>query len=71
MKRLLNILKMDSVIVSNGQEAIDALRQGKFDLVLMDCQMPVLDGFEATELIREDPKLNVIKGNDVLSINLD
>lgn len=62
MKRLLGILKMDFLIVSNGQEAIDALKRERFDVVLMDCQMPVLDGFEATKLIRQDPSLSMIKG---------
>jgi len=37
---------------ANGQEAIDAATTSKFDLVLMDCQMPVLDGFAATAAIR-------------------
>tara|TARA_R110002111_G_scaffold1306_6_gene8902 strand:+ start:730 stop:3357 length:2628 start_codon:yes stop_codon:yes gene_type:complete len=36
----------------NGQEAIDLLKQEQFDLVLMDCQMPILDGYEATRWIR-------------------
>jgi signal transduction histidine kinase/DNA-binding response OmpR family regulator len=41
------------VIAGNGQEALAALRRQTFDLVLMDVQMPMVDGFEATAAIRE------------------
>ena len=39
--------------VENGESAVAALEQNQFDLVIMDCQMPVMDGFEATRIIRE------------------
>lgn len=40
-------------IANNGQEALDLLRMGTYDLLLMDCFMPIMDGFETTGRIRE------------------
>jgi PAS domain S-box-containing protein len=42
--------------VSNGKEALDALESQEYLLLLMDCQMPVLDGFETTKIIRAQEK---------------
>ncbi len=42
-------------VAENGSEAIDQLNASAFDLIFMDCQMPVIDGFEATEAIRKRP----------------
>ena len=42
----------------NGEVAIQMLRERKYDLVLMDMQMPVMDGLAATRLLRQDPKFS-------------
>ncbi|MCP3918411.1 MAG: response regulator [bacterium] len=51
--RQLHKLGVRSVVAANGYEALDAIEQHEFDLVLMDCQMPHMDGFTATERLRE------------------
>jgi two-component system sensor histidine kinase/response regulator len=59
MKILLTNLECTFDIVSDGQAACDALKRNRYDLVLMDVQMPVLNGLDATKIIREEMNIQV------------
>lgn len=52
--RMIEKLGYQADVVSNGQQAIDAVLQGGYSIVFMDCQMPLMDGFEATVRIRTE-----------------
>ncbi len=55
-KGMLTKLGCDVVVSGHGAEALQQLERSRFDLVLMDCNMPVMDGYEATRLIRQSGK---------------
>lgn len=57
--RLLSRKGYGITLVSNGQEAVDTFESGRYDLILMDIQMPVMDGLTATQLIRKKDTKNV------------
>ncbi len=74
---ILDKLKVNTRIANNGQEAIDLLKKETYDVVLMDLQMPVMGGIEATRIARSDLKIktpiialtaNALKGNSEMCL---
>lgn len=53
---ILHKLKVDVTHAENGEIAIEKVQNEAFDLILMDCSMPVMDGYEATRIIRSMPE---------------
>ena len=51
-KAILDKLGLEVDIANNGEEALELIRKNAYDIVLMDCQMPVMDGYQATKAVR-------------------
>jgi signal transduction histidine kinase/DNA-binding response OmpR family regulator/HPt (histidine-containing phosphotransfer) domain-containing protein len=60
--RMVEKLGYQPDVVGNGQEALTALAKGDYAAILMDCQMPVMDGFETTRCIREREASEIVSG---------
>ncbi len=62
-KTMLQKLGVEVDVANNGKEALQAIAKNTYDVILMDCQMPEMDGFEATDAIRQqetDSRLPII-----------
>jgi CheY-like chemotaxis protein len=68
VQEILKGMGLRSVVAENGLEAIDKFKAQRFDLVLMDCQMPVMDGFEATGQIRRFESQEGYKRTPILAL---
>jgi two-component system, sensor histidine kinase LadS len=63
--------KYTFAMVENGQEALDALQKENYNLILMDLQMPVMDGYEATKIIRSGELGEQISAIPIIAITAD
>jgi len=68
LRAVLEPLDIDLEIAPDGAAAIDAWRSGRFDLILMDIQMPIMDGVEATQIIRAEEQRSGLARIPILAL---
>lgn len=73
LKNYLLKLECDSILASNGQEAVDIARKQTFDICFMDIQMPVMDGISASKIIKSEvaPTLPIIATTTLTDFDYD
>lgn len=71
MSEILKKTNSTVVVADNGEQAVQCCRQQFFDLILMDCRMPVMDGFEATLAIRKQFKRQNMPGTVIVALTAD
>ena len=67
-KKMLEKLGLELTVAGNGKEALQKIEEEDIDVVLMDCQMPEMDGFEATRLLREREFAANVRGIPVIAM---
>jgi PAS domain S-box-containing protein len=67
-QRTLQKLSAEVTIANNGAEALEQIAATAFDAVLMDCQMPVMDGFTATQRIRDSERRRGVKRLPIIAL---
>ena len=65
---MLEKMGLEYTVANNGEEALELFTKQRFDIVLMDCQMPGIDGFEATRRIREIERSNSLAATPVIAL---
>ncbi|MCG8672463.1 MAG: response regulator [Pseudomonadales bacterium] len=68
IKGLLNKFGIKPTITENGKQALEETQQHSFDLILMDCEMPEMDGYEATKQIRQQEQDNQQSPTNIIAL---
>jgi CheY-like chemotaxis protein len=68
MLKQLEILGFNADIARNGQEGLTMWQEGSYDVILSDCHMPVLDGFEMSRALRDIEKENIVSRTPIIAI---
>lgn len=68
MIHMLKKYNCNVVAVCNGQEAVDQIRKQSFDIIFMDCNMPEMDGYDATKAIRKLEKKNNKQATPIIAV---
>ena len=68
LNHLLHKIGHKSTIAINGKQALECLTQSPYDLILMDIQMPGMDGFKATKIIRADPEFKHVAEIPIIAL---
>lgn len=68
IRGMLNKLGVNATVVANGREVVEEVSRNDYDMVLMDCDMPFMDGYAATQAIREWEKLTSRRPIPILAL---
>ena len=69
LKTMCSLYDLKTECVTNGQEAINAFQKDNFEIVLMDLDMPIMGGFEATRVIRQSERERNCKRTPIIAIS--
>ncbi len=68
VKEILEEMQVEYTIASNGIEAVEAVKEYEYDLIVMDCLMPEMDGFEATRIICDMQDKGIVKDIPIIAL---